>query len=70
MLNPQNTKNVLGGNVNQFLSNLNFIDLSKVTFRIPITRYSLDDSGEICELIKSYSPKIEIFKLMQLAKRK
>lgn len=34
MLNPANTKNVLGGNVIQFLSNLNLIDLDKVTFRI------------------------------------
>ncbi|MBE6505289.1 MAG: 4Fe-4S cluster-binding domain-containing protein [Methanobrevibacter millerae] len=71
MLNPENAKNVLGGNVNQFLSNLNIIDLSKTTFRIPATKYSLADSQEICELIKSYPPKkIDIFKLHNLAKRK
>lgn len=70
MLNPENAKNV-GGNINQFISNLNIIDLSKVTFRIPVTRYSLSDSGQICELIKSYPPKkVEIFKLHNLAKRK
>lgn len=56
MLNPENAKNVLGGNVNQFLSNLNLIDLSKVTFRIPVTKYSLADAIEICNLIKN-TPK-------------
>lgn len=71
MLNPENTKNVLGGSINQFISNLNFIDLSKVTFRIPVTKYSLDDASQICDLIKTSPPKkIEIFKLHNLAKRK
>ena len=71
MLNPENTKNVLGGSINQFISNLNFIDLSKVTFRIPVTKYSLADATQICDLIKTYPPKkIEIFKLHNLAKRK
>ena len=71
MLNPENTKNVLGGNINQFLSNLDFIDLDKVTFRIPVTKYSLDDLTEICNLIRKYPPKkIGIFKLHNLAKRK
>lgn len=71
MLNPENTKNVLGGNINQFLSNLDFIDLDKVTFRMPVTKYSLDDITEICNLIRKYPPKkIEIFKLHNLAKRK
>ena len=71
LLNPENAKNVLGGNINQFISNLSLIDLSKVTFRIPVTRYSLADSEKICELIKTHQPKkIEIFKLHNLAKRK
>ena len=71
MLSPENTKDVLGGNVKQFLSNLDFIDLSKTTFRIPVTKYSLADASQICELIKSYPPKkIEIFKLHNLAKIK
>ena len=71
MLDEKNAKDVLGGNVNQFLSNLDFIDLSKTTFRIPVTKYSLADSSQICELIKSYPPKkIEVFKLHNLAKRK
>ena len=61
----------MGSNITQFLSNLNLIDLSKVTFRIPVTKYSLADAIEICNLIKKYSPnKIEIFKLHNLAKRK
>lgn len=71
MLNPENTKKVLGGNINQFLSNLDFIDLNKVTFRIPVNKYSFADTKEICDLIKKYPPrKIEIFKLHNLAKRK
>lgn len=71
MLNPENAKNVLGGNITQFISNLNLIDLSKVTFRIPVTKYSLADASQICDLIKSCPPKkIEIFKLHNLAKRK
>lgn len=71
MLNSENAKNVLGGNVNQFLSNLDFIDLSKTTFRIPVTKYGLADTKEICDLIEKYPPrKIEIFKLHNLAKRK
>lgn len=71
MLNPENTKNILGGSINQFLSNLDFIDLDKVTFRIPVTKYSLDDLTEICNLITKYPPKkIGIFKLHNLAKRK
>ena len=35
MLNPENAKNVLGGNVNQFISNLNFIDLNKIILEYP-----------------------------------
>ena len=60
----EKTLNVLCGNVNQFLSNLNFIDLSKTTFRIPVTKYRLVNTKEICDLIKQYQPrKVEIFKL-------
>jgi len=71
MLNHENVKNVLGANINYFLSNLNLIDLSKLTFRIPVTKYSLSDSSQICELIKTHQPKkIEIFRLHNLAKRK
>ena len=44
MLNLENAKKVLGGNITQFLSNLNLIDLSKVTFRIPVTKYGLADA--------------------------
>lgn len=71
MLDSENAKNVLEGNIDQFLSNLDFIDLDKVTFRIPVTKYSLDDATEICNLIRKYPPKkVEIFKLHNLAKRK
>lgn len=71
MLDEKNAKDVLGANITQFLANLDFIDLSKTTFRIPVTKYSIKDANEICELIKQYPPKkIEIFKLHNLAKRK
>lgn len=53
MMNPENTKNLLGGNINQFLSNLSLTDLRKVTFRIHVTKCSLANSQKICELIKS-----------------
>lgn len=71
MLNSEKCKNILGGNVEQFLSNLNFIDLTKTTFRIPVTEYSLADEGLILDLLKKFQPKkVEIFKLHNLAKRK
>ena len=71
MLNSENTKNILNGNVNQYLNNLSILDLNKTTFRIPVTEYSLVDEDLIFDLIKMYTPqKIEIFKLHNLAKRK
>ena len=71
MLNEDNVKNILKGNVNHYLDNLNSLDLSKTTFRIPVTEYSLNDQDLILELIKNHPPtKIEIFKLHNLAKRK
>ena len=71
MLNPQKTKNVLKGSIDQYLNNLFYLDLEKTTFRIPITKYSLDDEKLILDLLKKFKPKqVEIFKLHNLAKRK
>ena len=71
MLDPENTQNILKGDINQYLDNLNILDLSKTTFRIPVTEYSLNDQDLILELINKFkSRKIEIFKLHNLAKRK
>lgn len=71
MLNPQNCKNILFGNVDQYLGNLKLLDLDKTTFRIPVTEFSLEDSDLILDLLSKYKPrKVEIFKLHNLAKRK
>ena len=71
MLNPENTKNILKGDINRYLANLKYLDLNKTTFRIPVTEFSLQDMNAILDLIKKYPPKkVEIFKLHNLAKRK
>ena len=71
MLNPENVRNILKGNINQYLDNLNSLDLNKTTFRIPVTEYSLKDQDLILKLIEDLEPnKIEIFKLHNLASRK
>ncbi|WP_442920524.1 hypothetical protein [Methanobrevibacter sp.] len=71
MLNPDNTKNILNGNIDQFLDNLYYLDLKKTTFRIPVSEFSLIDEKLILDILKKYpSKKVEIFKLHNLAKRK
>ena len=71
MLNPENTRNILNGDVNQYLDNLNILDLKKTTFRIPVTEFSLNDQDLILDLLENFTPKkLEIFKLHNLAKRK
>ena len=71
MLNPEDTKKILNGDINQYLDNLSILDLNKTTFRIPVTEYSLNDQDLILELIDNFkAKKIEIFKLHNLAKRK
>ena len=71
MLNSENTKNILKGDINQYLDNLNVLNLEKTTFRIPVTEYSLNDEDLILQLLNQHKPKkLEIFKLHNLAKRK
>lgn len=71
MLNGQNVKNILKGDVNHYLDNLNYLNLNKTTFRIPVTEFSLNDQNLILDLVKQFKPKkIEIFKLHNFAKRK
>ena len=71
MINSRNCKKVIGGNINQFLNNLELIDLEKTTFRIPVTKFSLKDSKLILDLLNNYKPKhLEIFELHNLAKSK
>lgn len=71
MLNADNTKNILKGDINQYLGNLHLLDLNKTIFRIPISEFSLNDEKLILNLLKKFPPKkVEIFKLHNLAKRK
>ena len=71
MINPITCKEVIGGKINQFLNNLELLDLEKTTFRIPVTKFSLKDTEVILDLLKNYKPKhLEIFKLHNLAKSK
>lgn len=71
MLNSENCRNILKGNLNQYLFNLKLLDLNKTTFRIPVTKFSLNDKNLIVNLINEFKPKkVEIFKLHNLARRK
>lgn len=71
MLNHNDCADILGGNVNQYLSNLKLLDLKNTTFRIPVNKFSLNDESLIRDLLKDFKPKkVEIFKLHNLAKRK
>lgn len=71
MIDRENCKEVIGGKINQYLSNLELLDLKKTTFRIPITKFCLKDTELIIGLLKTYQPKhLEIFELHNLAKRK
>ena len=71
MVDSINCKEIIGGQINQFLNNLKLLDLEKTTFRIPVTKFSLKDTELILDLLKNYKPKhLEIFELHNLAKSK
>lgn len=71
ILNQGVCKDILGGDINQYLSNLKLLDLNKTTFRIPVNEFILNDQHLILELLNEFKPKkLEIFKLHNLAKRK
>lgn len=71
MINYNTCREILGGNIDYYLNNLKILDLKKTTFRIPVTKFALNDSDLICNLLKIYKPKnLEIFKIHDLAKRK
>ena len=71
MIDSITCKEVIGGKINQFLNNLELLDLEKTTFRIPVTKFSLKDTELILDLLKNYKPKhLEIFELHNLAKSK
>ena len=61
----------MGGNINQYLSNLNLLNIDKITFRIH--KCVLEDYNKnlIFELFDDFKPqKVEIFNIHNLAKRK
>lgn len=71
MIDSNNCKEIIGGKFNQYLNNLKILDLKKTTFRIPITKFSLNDTELILDLLKNYNPKhLEIFELHNLARNK
>lgn len=71
MLDDENCRNIIKGNVSQYLNNLKLLNMKNTTFRIPVTEYSLSDEKLILDLLKDFKPKkLEIFKLHNLAKRK
>lgn len=71
MIDSINCREVIGGKINQFLNNVKLLDLEKTTFRIPVTKFSLEDTELILDLLKNYKPKhLEIFELHNLAKSK
>ena len=71
MIDSKNCTEIIGGKINQFLNNLELLDLEQTIFRIPVTKFSLKDTELILNLLKNYKPKyLEIFKLHNLAKNK
>ena len=73
ILDSKKCKNILGGSINQYLTNLNLLNMEKTTFRIPLSECVLekDNKNLIFELLNDFKPqKVEIFKIHDLAKRK
>lgn len=73
ILDSKKCKNILGGNINQYLTNLYLLNMDKTTFRIPLSECVLDNDNVnlILELLSVFKPqKVEIFKIHDLAKRK
>lgn len=73
ILKEDECKNILNGNINQYLNNLSLLDLDKTTFRIPLNEFTLtkENINLISELLKSFkAKKLEIFKIHNLARKK
>ena len=73
ILNPVKCKNLLGGDINQYLSNLKLLDMNKTTFRIPLSDFTLENQNInlVSELLAKFKPKkLEIFKIHNLAQKK
>ena len=73
ILKEKESKNILNGNINQYLNNLPLLDLNKTTFRIPLNEFTLTDGNIklISDLLKKFkAKKLEIFKIHNLARKK
>lgn len=76
ILDPEECKNILNGNIELYINNLEFLSKRDQinTFRIPlINEYTLKESNieKILELLKKYkAKKVEIFKIHNLAESK
>lgn len=73
ILKENKSKNILNGNINQYLNNLPLLDLNKTTFRIPLNEFILTDENInlISDLLKKFkAKKLEIFKIHNLARKK
>ena len=71
ILDKKTCKRIIENDINIYLNNLQILDLDKVTFRIPICEYTLNDTELIIDLLKKYPPKnVEIFIIHNLANDK
>jgi pyruvate formate lyase activating enzyme len=76
ILQREECRKILNGNIDIYYENLNFLfkNSSNVIFRIPLTEvYTLNDDNIllILDLLKKYKPiKVEIFKVHSLAEKK
>lgn len=73
ILKETECRNILNGNINQYLDNLPLLDLNKTTFRIPLNEFTLTEENInlISDLLKNFrAKKLEIFKIHNLARRK
>lgn len=73
ILKEKESKNILNGNINQYLNNLPLLDLNKTTFRFPLNEFTITDENInlISDLLKKFkAKKLEIFKIHNLARKK
>lgn len=73
ILTSTESKNILNGNIDQYLNNLPFLNLNKTTFRVPLNEFTItnENINLISNLLKDFKPKkLEIFKIHNLARRK
>lgn len=73
ILKEKECKQILNGDINQYLNNIPCLDLNKTTFRIPLNEFTLtcENINLISDLLKKFkAKKLEIFKIHNLARKK